>query len=154
MRKGLLGAALLVTCSILLGATIFREQAVQAVQSAQAILNVRVVNTELQAVPVSVRARTLRASADLISGTRVTVPPGTVLTDVVMSSGDPDCMLFSVDSFENPGGRAGIVIGRPVGELTAQLHLETGVLSTAEHPLTIAVQVNCAATIFWSGYEQ
>lgn len=50
MRRVVLTSVLLLLCSAVLGATVFREQVAQA---AQAILPVKVVNTTAEAVPVS-----------------------------------------------------------------------------------------------------
>jgi hypothetical protein len=50
MRRAVLAGVLLVLCSLVLGATVFREQVAQA---AQAILPVKVVNDSSEPVPVS-----------------------------------------------------------------------------------------------------
>jgi hypothetical protein len=53
MRRVVIPTVVLLLCSVVLGATIFREQAAQA---AQAILQVRVMNTPAEAVPVREQA--------------------------------------------------------------------------------------------------
>jgi hypothetical protein len=112
-----------------------------------------IVNDSEHPVPVSVPAPKLHASAEGVTGTDpVTLPPGIVFTDFVFSSGDPDCTVVQIGLFPNPGGAAPLTLHRS-GERTTALHLVSGVRSPAENPLTIAVPVNCSATVFWSGYE-
>lgn len=121
--------------------------------AAETFKDVIVRNTASDPVPVSLPAPKLHASADTISGSdRVTVPAGIVVTDIVVTSRDPDCTSVSIGMFDNPSGASPLSIDR-FGEPTTQLHLETGVRSTAEEPLTMQVPVTCAALVFWSGYE-
>jgi hypothetical protein len=112
---------------------------------------VTIVNTADNPVPVTLPIRTLQASAITISGSSsITVPAGVVLTDLVMTTGDADCTSVSIGLIDNPIGAGNLDLPGP----NAQLHLTTGVLSKAESPLIIRIPVNCAASIFWSGYTE
>jgi hypothetical protein len=161
MRRALIAAFFVLFASFILGATVFREEVSQA---AQGILPVRVVNTSAEPVPVSLpagpvavsmSAPEMHASSELLSflgSDLVTVPAGIVVTDVVVSSEDPDCTGVEIGLFNNPGGTAPFVLYRS-GEPITELHLETGIESTAGAPLTIQVPGLCVAWVFWSGYE-
>jgi len=123
--------------------------------AADKIQDVLVRNTAAQPVPVSVHAPTLRASAEIVSGSggATEIPAGVVVTDFVFSSGDPDCTNYSIGFIENPHGAGHLVVQSTPGQLVQQIHLETGIRSTAEDPLTIGMPVDCATNVFWSGYE-
>jgi len=148
MRKTSMAIALVLTCSALLGITVFREQVAHA---AQAILPVKIMNTSAEPVPVLQAAPTRHAYADVVTGSEaVFVSAGVVLTDLVVASKDPDCTHATIGLFPNEHGAA--TLSLPL-DGKAELHLQTGVLSTDESPLVIQVPFNCAATVFWSGYE-
>jgi hypothetical protein len=114
MRRPFSAAGLLVLCTAILGTTLFQEQVAQAAQ----LLKVKVMNTSVDPVPVSpqaadpvsvsLQAPTLRAFAQTINGADgpVEIPTGVVVTDVVVSSGDPDCTVVSIGNIETPGGAA------------------------------------------------
>jgi hypothetical protein len=113
-----------------------------------------IVNDSNNPVPVVTPAPKLQASAITMSGDApVALPHGIVFTDFVISSGSPNCATASIGLFPNPIGAGNLVLRRADGEYTMQLHLTTGVRSTADEPLGVSVPFNCAATLFWSGYE-
>jgi hypothetical protein len=109
-------------------------------------------------VPVFSKPPALRSGAfDVTPGGSQTVPAGVVLTDLVVRSMHTGPCFVTLQ----PGSQPGIelVPMRDANEgLGAELHLETGLASTEEQPLTLRAAAGgptCGSVQgFWSGFER
>jgi hypothetical protein len=112
MRRVIIPTVGLLLCSVVLGATVFREQAAQAAQAAQAILQVRVMNTTAEPVPVR-----QQGAAD-VNVTNAAVPfvdiadgqaKHVVTTGTVPVSSPNDSLCLTVGPGAVPAGKRWVV---------------------------------------------
>ena len=125
--------------------------------AAQTFKSVVIRNTPSDPVPVVAAPPVLQSGRlDVAGSVSEPVPDGVVLTDLVMSRMNANCEM-RLHQGDDEGIRLAPTLDA-AERVGAELHLETGLLSTADRPLTLRSEGGPFCTsqtfAFWSGYER
>lgn len=159
-----------IAASLVLGATVFKEQVAWAAQTVDATItnvdangNVKVheqgtANVQVQGTPtVSVSKPVLRRGHQLISlvdDPSLVIPAGVVVTDIHLHRAPgSNASVCYTQLFEN---NAILLTGLAptASQPDASLHLESGLRSTRDAQLSLFIIVDCLVNALWTGYEE
>jgi hypothetical protein len=112
-------------------------------------------------VQVASAAPVLRRGREFLNGASSSsaLPAGVVVTDVVVAFGDAHPLngdpaeWCSVELFAAGAAEfLGVLTAEKVRD-EQELHLQTGLRSTAEQPLELLSRLDCGMSVSWTGYE-